>query len=94
MPSFVMVSFHSLKTTVPSVRNRLNAALNMTSISTALRPLIMNCNGTLDSLITPNKNNVTARYIHTLLPINNEIMNTIVPISFTLGSNECITDSV
>ena len=72
----------------------MNAAENIISISTALRPFTINFSGTFESLIITARNAVTARYIHTLLPKNSEIINTNVPISFTLGSSSCITDFV
>ena len=92
-PSCVIVSFHILIRGVPGVRNRLNAALITINITIALRPLTMNLRGIFDSAITIAKNAATTRYSHILLPRNRDITNIKVPISLTLGSSLCITES-
>ena len=44
-------------------------------------------------IITIAKNAATTRYSHILLPRNRDITNIKVPISLTLGSSLCITES-
>ena len=63
------------------------------NITIALRPLTMNLRGIFDSAITIAKNAATTRYSHILLPRNRDITNIKVPISLTLGSSLCITES-
>ena len=86
-PSYVIVSFHIWISVSPGVKNRLNTALIIIRITIDLSPLTMNLRGIFDIAITAASATVTNAYIHIFIPKNNDIINTTVPISFTLGSS-------
>lgn len=93
-PLSVMVIFHTLKITVPGVKNRLNAALISIKIRIAFRPLTMNLKGTFEAIIRPARARVATMYTKMFMPRNRDMIKISVPMSFTLGSRLCITEFV
>ena len=65
----------------------------MIRITTDLSPLIIYLKGIFDITMTAASATVINAYIHIFMPKNNDMININVPISLTLGSSLCITES-
>ena len=87
IPSFVTVSFHRCSTGVPGIKNKLNTTVIISRIKIDFRPRIINFSGTFEIWITAASASVATTYALTERNANREMMNTIVPASFTLGSS-------
>lgn len=72
---------------VPSDKNKLKTVVKTKRIITGFNPFTMYFNGTLDTVITPNKNRLTIKYPEKLLNKNKDIIYINVPINFVLASN-------
>ena len=93
IPSLVILIIHNLNTTSPSVKNKLKLTLIIKSIRTAFSPFIMNFTGTFESEIATTKKSVAKAYPGHEFARKREIIKTIVPKSFVLGSSLCTKES-
>ena len=93
-PSFVILSFQICINVSPGVRNKLKITVIKSRITIDFRPLIINLNGTFEILITAASTKVASTYPTHERNTNRDIMKTIVPTNFTLGSNLWMTESV
>lgn len=74
--------------TLPGVKNKLKITEIISNKNKDFSPLVINSNGTLDFLITNDKNMIAIIYPIILLAIKIVIKKAKVPANFTLASSE------